>query len=223
MNILGIIGLIIGAITIIITVQQYLFSRAFKKGEINQVIKDMHEQLIEYGSKREGCVVQFAELRTGKADNKSIEEIRMDLGIIKTVILGEIPVMRKLSPLNINDFGKKIADETDIYSKIDANLDNSIKLIESKLTTENPYDIQQVCFDLGYACSLESSAEDAIVLKPEDLASLKTHAFKNGYPMLYYGAIIGIILRNKYFEYKRIDISEIDKHDPAKPSEADVR
>lgn len=41
-----------------------------------------------------------------------------------------------------------------------------------------------------------------------------TEAFKNGYPLMSYTNMLGVLIRDKYFKERGIDIYEIEKYEP---------
>jgi len=84
----------------------------------------------------------------------------------------------------------------------------------SKMSQGNAYDIQQFCIDTA-TISLEK------FFLPEDLAKVKLYAYNNGNPIEYYGSMIGVIIRDKYFEIKGIDVTEVDRCAPSSGSAQD--
>jgi len=231
MNALEVIGVVLAAVGVIITAVYYLISSAFKKGVNTQKLEDVHDRIKNYINQSVECEKRFIQLEERKTDNESITDIRVDVQLMKTdlgamkVDLGTMKFdmdtiknsifgvqnqfAKAYSPIDLTDLGKAVASEMAIYDKIDVNWDTTVRLIEGKIASENPYDIQEACFELAKV-SLDE------ILKPEDLEFLKTYAFNKGRPISSYSIVIGIVIRNKYFAHKDIDISEIDKHDPLK-------
>lgn len=205
----AIIGVGVAVVAIVITYFQWAIGRAEKKGMFNQRINDAHERMKAYDSHSLECEKRFMQLEERKTDNSAFEEIRLDLAIIKRSVGPKMQLFQSQSPMMLTELGRKVAAESGANKGVDANWPYILSQLEKYVTSQNPYDIQQVCFTLAIA-DLET------ILLPEDLDSLKVHAFKEGDPLAYYGQVVGIIIRDKYFESKGIDIADIDKHDPAK-------
>jgi glutamate synthase (NADPH/NADH) small chain len=57
-------------------------------------------------------------------------------------------------------------------------------------------------------------AEPEKFFTEEDFLKIKSIAFKNGYALMSYTNILGVLIRDKYFEQKGINVEDVDKHDP---------
>lgn len=145
----------------------------------------------------------------------NVDEIRKDLAYMK----GSIDIIRKSnpdgltqrnSPISLTDKGKEIAENQGLINIVANNWDKIYSQISVDLTSMNPYDIQEYCIETA-------SVDLNKFLKTEDIEKIKTLAFSNGYPLMSYTNIIGVIIRDKYFEIKGIDVSDVDKYDPTIP------
>ncbi|WP_036791699.1 hypothetical protein [Porphyromonas canoris] len=139
---------------------------------------------------------------------KNIEEIRRDLSYIK----GSLDILMKngannflqsQSPISVTEEGKRVASELKAEEIISRNWDIICHKI-SELESPSPYDIQQYC--------LERIAVDPYVFFDiEDIKRVKDFAFSQGKPLQLYLRLLGILVRDKYFEEKNIPISSIDE------------
>jgi hypothetical protein len=186
-----------------------MLSNAAKKGGNIQKINDAHERIKTYDSRSIECEKRFVQLEERKADGRAFEEIKLDLEIIKRSIDPKHQLFIAQSPLKLTDLGKKVAADAGIYDSVDANWNAILRLVNDGVKSTNPYDMQQVCFDLSIS-NLEA------VLLPEEMDRLKTYAYNTGNSILYYSRVVGIVIRDKYFESKGMDIFERDRHDPSK-------
>lgn len=141
----------------------------------------------------------------------NIDKIKEDIQAIKAYLSviqnGKANLTESHSPVTLTPLGQDIAKKMDIYTMISKNWTHIYEFISSKMSQENAYDIQQFCIDTA-TTSLEK------FFLPEDLINIKSFAYKNGNPTAYYGSMIGVIIRDKYFETKGINISEVDNHKP---------
>ena len=86
------------------------------------------------------------------------------------------------------------------------NWDNIYDLIESQ-RLRNAYDIQQFCIETA------TVGLDRLFCR-EDVDKIKNFAYNAGQQTAFYGSMIGVIIRDKYFEAKGIQPSEVDENDP---------
>ena len=139
----------------------------------------------------------------------SIDGIRTDVaeirGNINFLLTSKDPVAERQSPVRLTELGNEVVDELGIKGMLGSKWDALYSKIKAQ-NLNNAYDIQEFCNSL--ASNLEA------ILSNEDLVILKTDAFNRGWPLLHYQTIIGILLRDKYFELEGIDVEEVDKHDP---------
>ena len=98
-----------------------------------------------------------------------------------------------------------------IYEMFDNNWMRIKFLIEENAQSKNPYDIQQFCI------------EQAVVfpekfLKEEELAKIKLDAYNSGSSLTSYMKVIAVMARDRYFEEKGINVTDVDIYDPNIPS-----
>lgn len=143
---------------------------------------------------------------------QNVDGIRSDIMFIKAQInlfASNKPdsLTQSHSPINLTEIGKKVAGEMGIENLIAANWDKIYDFVDKNVKSKNAYDIQQFCIEAAtiYLDKLFSV---------EDLNKIKTFAYNSGRPLGFYGGMIGVLIRNKYFELKRINPDEVDKYKP---------
>ena len=150
---------------------------------------------------------------SAKVENH-IDDIRKDLSYLKGAFetkrySSESPLVQRFSPLSLTEKGKLVAAELKIEELVTINWDKIRSDIDKNLKDKNAYDIQQYCI---FTASV--SPED--FLDKDSVNTIKLYAFKNGAPLHIYAQVLGIVIRNRYFKEKGIDIAEVDEHDPNK-------
>lgn len=141
-----------------------------------------------------------------------IDAIKEDLHYIKATLnvlqANSSGLTQSHSPIGLTAKGKGVASKMGIYDIIARNWDGIYGLIESQnLTTA--YDIQQFCIETA-TISLEK------LFDMEDVNRIKEFAYNEGKQTAFYGSMIGVIIRNKYFEIKGIPVNEVDRSTPNK-------
>lgn len=144
---------------------------------------------------------------------KSIEKIKEDISEIKVFISiirqKDSPFTQSKSPITLTEEGSRVSDELNIKRIIQNNWEEINKKIKQILKKEdNPYNIQQICFDIGKRYSKITSESE--------FDYIKTYAFKRGYNLYDFDILFGIEIRDTYFEQEGITVSDIDIHDPLK-------
>lgn len=139
--------------------------------------------------------------------NRDISYIRGSIDILMRGVAN--PTVQSHSPVSLTDFGKSLAAEMDLDNMIARNWDKIYTYLDDNLKSQNAYDIQQFCIDTANVFLDKFFCED-------DLNRVKTFAFQKGQPIMYYGSMVGVLVRDAYFKHKSIPIEDIDKHDPAK-------
>ncbi len=142
----------------------------------------------------------------------NLKKAKEDILYIKTkleIFSANMPngLTQSHSPIGLSEKGKEIAEKMGIAQMIATNWENIRSYIEANAKTKNAYDIQQLCIESA-TISLDK------LFDIETVDKIKEFAFNNGQPLAYYGSMIGVLIRNKYFEVKGIAIGEIDEHDP---------
>ena len=145
---------------------------------------------------------------------QKIESISSDLLYVKTkleIFTANTPggLTASHSPISLTERGKEIAAQMGIDQIIATNWDSIYGYISENATSKNAYDLQQFCIEAA------TIALDKLIRK-EDLDKIKMFAFNSGQNLAYYGSMIGIIIRDKYFAIQGIPIGDIDAHDPNK-------
>lgn len=146
--------------------------------------------------------------------NTSIESLNQANYIIK----GSLETIRNSSvgsltqahsPISLTLKGQEVAKEMKIEEMIARNWEKIETAIDAKVAFKNAYDIQQFCIEKSMV-SLET------FFSPSDISEIKMFAYNNGQPLAFYGSMIGVIIRDKYFEIKRIPLAKVDESDPNK-------
>lgn len=142
----------------------------------------------------------------------NIDEIRRDLSYIK----GSIDIMQrhisdgytqKYSPISLTEKGKEEVSRNHLDLLVDRNWDTIYRLMDKEVESKNPYDIQSFCLETA-------ATEPKKLFVDSDVALIKELAFKNGLALMTYTNILGILIRDKYFKQKGINVEKVDKHDP---------
>ncbi|NBJ08856.1 hypothetical protein D1647_22195 [Alistipes sp. Z76] len=146
--------------------------------------------------------------------SENLKTAREDILYIKTkleIFSSNMPngLTQSHSPIGLSEKGEEIAAKMGIEQMIAANWENIRNYIEANAKSKNAYDIQQLCIESA-TISLDK------LFNTETVDKIKEFAFNNGQPLAYYGSMIGVLIRNKYFEVKGIAVGEIDEHDPNK-------
>ncbi len=132
----------------------------------------------------------------GKLES-SIDVIKIDVLSIKAFINGLKLENNKFSvrnsPIKLSDEGKEVASSIQAESLVSKNwnvLDKEIKSNTSE--TNNPYVIQEYCFEIGKNFSH--------YLNEPEMDYIKKYAFNEGHNIENYDVIFGVIIRDKYFK-----------------------
>lgn len=148
-------------------------------------------------------------------DMKSdINEMRKDLSYLKGTIEAmktnhqQAPVQAH-SPLSPNETGRKIIKDLMLDEMIVRNADKIMSYLNANIGSRNPYDIQQFCIETA-------SVELEKLFSESDIDKIKQYAFNHGQTLFYYGSLIGVLVRDLYFDRNGINPLEVDKHDPNK-------
>lgn len=131
---------------------------------------------------------------------KNSDEIRQDLAFLK----GNIEIFRSSgtnliqshSPLSLTEEGKKVAEMLKANDIITRNW-NKIKEALSNERLDNAYDIQQYCIET-------SSVAPERFFDKQAIDAIKDFAYNNGAPLQLYLRVLGIIIRDRYIEERKI-------------------
>lgn len=142
----------------------------------------------------------------------NIDEIRRDLAYIK----GSIDMMqrnytdgytKRNSPISLTEKGKDEVRNNKLDIIVERNWSTIYDIMEKEVVSKNPYDIQTYCIETAATEPNKFFAESDVLL-------IKELAYKKGLALMTYTNILGVLIRDKYFRQKGIDIDDVDKHDP---------
>lgn len=155
-----------------------------------------------------------------KEKQKGIEKLEEKVGAISTdiqYIKATLEVMQSVapdkrytkshSPVSLTKLGEEVAVKMKMKERIASNWEKIYTLIDSSAINKNAYDIQQLCIETATVFPEK-------LFKERDLNELKEFAFNDGRPLAAYGSLIGVMIRDKYFQVKGISIGEVDLNDP---------
>ena len=149
--------------------------------------------------------------RVEKMENV-IDSIKEDLHYIKATLnvlqSNSSGLTQSHSPIGLTPLGQRVASDMGINEIIANNWDSIYDLIESQ-RLRNAYDIQQFCIETA------TIGLDRLFCR-DDVDRIKNFAYNEGKQTAYYGSMIGVIIRDKYFESKGIQPSEVDDNDPTR-------
>ena len=150
-----------------------------------------------------------------KADkfDSYINELRKDMAYVK----GTLEIIKNQdnefaqahSPISLTEKGQKLADDNHIAAMISANWQQIVSAIDSKVSDKNAYDIQQFCIQT-------MAVEPEVFLSDDDVLILKQQAYNTGRVLQEYSIIPAILIRDRYFREKNIEMADVDKYDPTK-------
>ena len=150
--------------------------------------------------------------------DKKVESIRDEIHSIKgdiqyiknmvnvqvnTPVQGQKAMIQAQSPLSLTDVGKAAADAMGAERIVAINWEKIQPRIAADIPSDNPYDIQTYCLE-------KIPVSPNSFFDPASLETLKLYAFKNGRTLFECMKVIGIIIRNKYFETKGMSLDALD-------------
>ena len=134
----------------------------------------------------------------------NLETIKDDLDLRKNDRLTQ-----SKSPISLSEKGKDVSKSLDAHKIVKASwniIETEIKEQIRQQHDQNPYTVQEICFQIGRNYSKYFS--------PKHMDNIKTFAYEEGYNLSDFDIMFGVIIRDKYFNERNITISDIDKHDP---------
>lgn len=142
-----------------------------------------------------------------------INELRKDMAYVK----GTLEIIKNQdnefaqahSPISLTEKGKKIANDNHLLEMVNANWQQIVTAIDSQVVNKNAYDIQQYCIRT-------MAIEPNVFLSDSDVLILKQQAYNAGRVLQDYSIIPAILIRDKYFQEKNIEMADVDKYDPTK-------
>lgn len=159
------------------------------------------------------CKVEQSDNRTSKVES-DIETIKADIHYIKGTLdilknSASFSLTQAHSPISLTLRGQEVAKQMGIVDMVARNWGKIESCIDSKVAFKNAYDIQQFCIE-------KATIALDVFFSPVDVDAIKRFAYDNGQPLAFYGSMIGVIIRDKYFEIKRIPLGKVDESDPNK-------
>lgn len=139
----------------------------------------------------------------------TIDEIRRDIVYIKGNIdlLKNSDLAKSHSPLSLTEKGKEFAKDLNAEVLVNENWSRIHDDLEKNICDKNAYDIQQYCIEIA-------AVEPSRFFCDDDLTKIKQFAFDTGKTLQYYSIIFALIIRDRYFAEKAINLEEVDKCDP---------
>lgn len=193
--------------------------KAAKEANLNEIdnFKALNEERLKLERQHTDDTLVFLKERIVENSlrfQKDFYEIKGDIASVKSnlelaKIMKGTKFFKSQSPLKLTPLGVKVADDIKAESIINNNWDRLFNLLEQEIRDKNPYDIQQYCMN-------ELIANPSKFIDDATLLDLKDYAFSHGEQLSLYLGIFGLIIRDRYFKSKGINIDDIDKHDPSK-------
>lgn len=154
--------------------------------------------------------------KTLEKAEKNIDEIRRDISFLKgsmDIVKGgrrdeTSPLMQSHSPISLTKEGKQVANELDAYNLIDKNW-SRIRHDLQKMVGKNAYDIQQYCIETA-------DVDSSFFFDEETIDHVKMYAFRKGMPVQMYLRMLGLLIRDRFFEEQGIPLYEVDDNAPQK-------
>lgn len=140
-----------------------------------------------------------------------IQYIKATLEVMQTVAPDK-RFTKSHSPVSLTKLGEEVAEKMKMKERIAANWERIYTLIDTSAIDKNAYDIQQLCIETATVFPSKLFGE-------KDLREMKEFAYNEGRPLAAYGSLIGVMIRDKYFEVKGISIGEVDQNDPNRKSD----
>ncbi len=223
--IFAIIGAMIGVSTITVTVMGIVLKRTKKKGidahrldivegKVNTLQCVHHNtSVVNIGQQLNGVLGTLNEHSkfASRIDSLHLDlaKVREDVSFIRGLLnarnkgINAFGFTGNNSPMQLNDRGREFVTETKLDDRIYSNWE-AIEALLDVSGMKTAYDIDQYCLQRAVV-----SPEQ--FLKEEDVIFLKNKAFSTGDKLESYAGMIGVIVRNRYFQKKGINIEDIDK------------
>lgn len=161
-----------------------------------------------------------SEMSDSKNDSQSkfslmdgkIDEIRKDIAYLRGFMESIQKVVtdgytQRHSPLSLTEKGIAEVKESGLDKIVDKNWNKIFQTLESDVKSKNPYDIQSYCMENVYVYLDKFFTAD-------DVYYIKELAFKKGLALMTYTNMLAVLIRDRYFKEKGLDIADIDKFDP---------
>lgn len=144
---------------------------------------------------------------------ESIDKIKEDIFEIKAYISiakqnNNNLLAKSQSPISLTKKGEEAFIDLHIERIVEKSWNELNKTIKSKLKEDyNPYNIQEVCFEIGKTYSKITSKND--------YDAIKTYAFQKEYNLFDFDLLFGIVIRDTFLREERINV-KVDTHDSNK-------
>lgn len=133
----------------------------------------------------------------------TLTDIRSDIMEIKVALkaTSSTPLTQSNSPISLSERGKEFAEKHKAAQIVDTHWEHirSLLIIDSK----NPYDIQNHIFK-----DVSLRLED--YLGKEQVDKLKVIAYNEGLDIFSISRLLGVLIRDRYFDENKIDTSLLD-------------
>ena len=150
----------------------------------------------EYKNKVDTAVSDITDLK------KELKEVRDKAVACETSLKEREPLTRKRSPIALTDRGSKVLNESGGKKFIEDNYEELKNNVDEK-KPETSYDIQEISRNV-----IEEMKND------QRLNSLKEYLFKEGMELDDIVEVLGIYLRDKILNDKKLSVKDIDNYDP---------
>jgi len=146
----------------------------------------------------------------------NVSLIKDDISTIKAFISvygqNNNPFAQRNSPVSLTPAGVEVSKDLGIEDLIIRHWSEIQKDLSSALKQDcNPYDIQQEAINVASKMQKYFTASELDVIK--------RYAFQKGHSLTTYDLLIGIHIRDIYFKKNNINIDDVDKYDPNKPTQ----
>lgn len=188
------IGLISLAATILIAVFAAIYKAGKKKGGEAQRLTDVENDI------KDNVKPEIKNLRDTMTENS--KEIRDKLEeILRSMTLKQ--VSQSESPRALNDFGKKVLNESEVRTIIGPKLDQIVESVRSN-NPENAYQVQEMVLDIVQELKDNTEIRNAI----------EQAAFKSGVSVETVLLVGGIDIRDKVLKKLEMSPKDIDLNNP---------
>lgn len=148
-----------------------------------------------------------AEMNIVRGDIQYIKNTMNNL--INSVQSKNDSMVKANSPLSLTDVGKQAVIDMKAEEALAVNWEKIKAIMDVEITNKNPYDIQTYCLE-------------KITIAPERffdtarIEAFKIYAFNNGRTLFECMKVIGILVRDKYFQVLGIPLTALDGPQPSK-------
>lgn len=173
------------------------------------LINAEHSQIKEEAK----AVEERIDKRFGQMDKRidkvetCMDEIRKDIsflkGTIEVTLRSSGALTQAHSPISLTEKGKRVAEEIKADKIIATNWERMRATLDAE-DLKTAYDIQQFCIETPEFEPLRFFDETTV-------NHIKDFAFNQGMPIQMYYRMLGVIIRDRYFDEKGISLQDVDK------------